>query len=770
MKQPGRAFLIAFALWAGVHALDLDAALASTQAEEQVEAAVEALQSTQGQAEGQVASPLMKVVGLMTSLQAQVIGEDEFANALYKEKVGLCTKTSKKLRLAVTAGGDEVERLKAAIDQGKTTKSGAQALIDTLSGKVSIDAADLKAIKLIRAAEKDAHNLAYTDLSVTIDTIRKAIEVLTKQQAKAKADLLGGSFLQQPTKGMDLFVRSLAVIVDTATGVSEETRTQLSDFLQTDTGEESDETGETVEKAVNSHEADPKKAYNSKSGAQILKILEDMKKQADTNQFDLARSEQKTVTNYELTLQNFNDRIKLNQDYLDKQKQEKAAAMEQLSKDGASLGDTQKDLKKNSEELAVLQVACMTDATNFATATKTRASELKALASAKKTVQAVVFAQMSLLQVKKPVADVVVAENDENDIVPPDFLQLGLRNDANMQEDAIRSVGDKVITHLKQLAADEHSAALVQLVSRVSSTMLYQRGRGTGVFTKIKKLIADMIAKLEKKQKDDQTQGAYCKKELAETKDTKGKRESTIEKLTTRIDKMNADASKNTRNRLVLMGELSDLAAEQKKMDGFRKSDNVAFVKTAKALKGGITAVQTALKILRDFYSQGSSFIEVQDMSGAMKASSEGEQAAASASQTQTSLAGAGGGAAIIKQLEIVESDFARGLAEATNAEDQSLGAYTKMTQANKVSKAEKDTSIKHIGTRLAKFKMQIAEMSSDRTQTKAELLAITQYLEKLNKQCSPKKESYAVKKARREREIAGLEMALAILKNPLST
>merc|ERR1719161_1388824 len=85
-----------------------------------------------------------------------------------------------------------------------------------------------------------------------------------------------------------------------------------------------------------------------------------------------------------------------------------------------------------------------------------------------------------------------------------------------------------------------------------------------------------------------------------------------------------------------LQSELAKLAAAQAEMDKIRADENALYVKDKAELEEGLEGVKLALKVLRDYYAKEDT-----------------------AHQAAT---GAGGG--IIGMLEVIESDFSKGLAE----------------------------------------------------------------------------------------------------------
>merc|ERR1719413_191286 len=125
-----------------------------------------------------------------------------------------------------------------------------------------------------------------------------------------------------------------------------------------------------------------------------------------------------------------------------------------------------------------------------------------------------------------------------------------------------------------------------------------------------------------------------------------------------------------------------------------------------------------------------------------------------------------GAGQSIIGILEVVESDFAKNLAEEEQEESDAEAEYQKMTQENKVSTTLKSQDVKYKTQESVGLDKAVADLSSDRETANSELSAVNQYYGKLKERCIAKPESYEERQARRTAEINGLKEALAILED----
>merc|ERR1719207_292646 len=191
-------------------------------------------------------------------------------------------------------------------------------------------------------------------------------------------------------------------------------------------------------------------------------------------------------------------------------------------------------------------------------------------------------------------------------------------------------------------------------------------------------------------------------------------------------------------------------------MDSIRAEEKAAY-DTAKAeLELGISGVQKALGVLKDYY-QGAAFVQ-----GSSNFDAFMQQPAPP--QKHSKASGAGG--SIIDILEVCESDFAKNLASVEQEEADAIEVYEKTTQENKLSNTMKSQDVKYKTKEYKGLDKSISDLSGDRDTTNTELSAVLDYYAKLKERCIAKPESYEERKARREAEISGLKEALSILEN----
>jgi uncharacterized protein YlxW (UPF0749 family) len=453
--------------------------------------------------------------------------------------------------------------------------------------------------------------------------------------------------------------------------------------------------------------------YKNKSGG-IVETLQDLLDKAEGQLDELRKTETKNIQAYEMLAQSLKDSIKYATKDMNKAKKSLEAAGEAKATAEGDLAVTSKDLKEDIENLATLHSDCMKGAEDFEAETKSRAEELKDLAVAKKVIeettsgaaeQSYGLEQMSFMQVSSG-------------------AQL-----ANFE--AVRFVRD--------LAHQQKSAALAQLATKMAQAMRAGRSDSSDPFAKVKGLIRDMIGKLEAEAEADATEKAFCDKEMAETEEKKSDKEATIAKLTTEIDSMSAKSAKLKEEVATLQKELAELARTQATMDKVRAEEKEAFETNSAEMKKGVEGVKLALKVLREYYSKD-------------------------AKEDESYKSAEGAGAGIIGLLEVVESDFSKGLAEMISTEEEAAADYEQLTKENEITKATKDQDVKYKTQEFKGLDKAIAETSSDKATAQEELDAIMEYYAGIKERCIAKPETYEERVKRRDAEISGLKQALSIL------
>jgi len=652
------------------------------------------------------ANPLSKVFELMDELTAKIKAEGEAEAKAYNEYFAWCDDTSKNAQFEIKTASSEKEDLEANIGELASSISASTTKIEELSAAIASDTKELKEATAIREKEVADFEKAEAELVDTVDTLERAVAILEREMAKSP-----GSFAQIDTSNTKMLANALGAVVEAA-AFSGHDKNKLMALIQSkDDDEDSDLDMGAPAAAV----------YESKSGS-IVDVLEDMKDKADSELDELRKAEGNAKHNFNMLKQSLDDQIAADSTDLDQEKSSKAAAEEGKATAEGDLVVTTKELADVTAELATASANCMQTAADHEATVAARNEELGVIAEARK---------------------IIAEATGGAEAQSYSLLQISTRSDLKKSE---------VITVIKNLARTHHSAALAQLASRVDAVVRYGAAGGEDVFAKIKGMVSDMIAKLEKEAEEDATEKAYCDEEMAKTEAKQTELEDDIAKLSAKIDKAAATSAKRKEQVKELQGELAALAKEQAELDAIRSEEHAAYSKAKSELEAGINGVQKALGVLRDYYG-GASFVQG-DFSSMMQQPAMPEKHAAAG----------GAGGSIINLLEVCESDFSSNLAKEETQESDAASEYDKVTQENKVSKTMKDQDVKYKTQEFKSLDKDISELSGDKGTANTELAAVNEYYGKLKDRCVAKPESYADRKARREAEIQGLKEALQVL------
>jgi len=636
------------------------------------------------------ASPITKVLQLMSDMQTKIIGEGEAAHATYAEFAEMCEERSKNLQFEIKTGKAEVADLKAAIDEETAMAASLDTKVEELTASIAADEADLAAATKIREKENADFMAEEKELSEVIDALQRAIGILEREMAKH-----GASMMQIRNAGS--LAKTLQLLVEASTLTSADAQ-GIAALVQTQQGSDDSETG-----------APDPAVYKGQSGG-IIDTLGDLLEKAESQLAELRNKETAALHEFQSLKQSLEDKIKYETKELDEAKTGIAASNEKKATAEGDLEVTTKNLDEDVLALSELHHECLTKAQDYEAETKSRGEELTAIATAKKTIQETTGGAAGLSYGFNQVS----------------FLQRS------------QSGGLQVVRFLRELAQKKHFPALAQLSMRMDAAI---RASDGDPFAKVKGLIQDMIERLEKEAEEDATEKAYCDKELAETNAKKDAKTTEIKKLSTKIDQMTSRSAQLKGEVAELEKGLSALAKAQAEMDKIRLEEKEEYTKAKAEMEAGIKGVQLALKVLRDYYAK------------ADKAHASDE----------------GGGAGIIGLLEVVESDFSKGLIEMTSTEEAAQAAYDQETKDNEIEKTTKEQDIKYKTEEATGLDKATAEASSDKSGVQEELDAVLEYLKGIEDRCIAKPETYEERVRRRDAELAGLREGLSILESETS-
>jgi len=449
----------------------------------------------------------------------------------------------------------------------------------------------------------------------------------------------------------------------------------------------------------------------------ILDTLKEMEDKAAASLTEVRKGESEAQMNGALLKQGLENEIKTMKQEKDESTSKSASTAQALAQAEKDLATEKSGLAEDESYLRDLKRDCQSAAGQFEVEAKDNQAELKALGAAK------------AILLKKFAA----------------FVETGSKTRARvaMRDDASDDAKERALKSIEQLGKRLHSTALVALAYRAAADP----------FVKIRGMIEDMIAKLLEEAAAEATQKAFCDKEIGESKKVKADKEGKLDKVNARLEKSQSATATLTEDVSKLSAEVAENDKAMSAATEVRQQEKSAFMVVEKDLSESQEACAAAMEVLREYY-EGASLVQLGTKAHAKARSSEEVDAQ-------------GDGSGILGVLEVAESDFAKGLAEARTIEQQAQSEYDKLMQDGKMLKMTKEMEIKGKQSELKSLKVTMTDLSEDKTGLTGELDAVLAYLDKLKPQCEVKVPSYEERKAKREQEIEGLKNALDILAAP---
>jgi chromosome segregation ATPase len=310
----------------------------------------------------------------------------------------------------------------------------------------------------------------------------------------------------------------------------------------------------------------------------------------------------------------------------------------------------------------------------------------------------------------------------------------------------VQQLRQTLINHFRAMGQKIGSLSMLNLVSVASVQPL----------DKVKGLIKDMIAKLEKEAAEAAAQHEFCEAEKAKNKAATEKATKKKEELEATLDKSAARKDELTDMIATLTEEIAEIDKSGAEMENIRQEDHTLFVKQEADFSEAAAAVQDAIDVLKDYY----------DNAGFLQISSTTH------SKAPPKLGGAKQDSAggILGILDTMAGEFTKTVAELQATEEEQVKAYKETKKNNFDTKTAKETEIIKAENDIGSLEITIGHAEEDKKLTENELKAIAEYVEKLKPTCEGRVMSYEERKAKRDAEIAGLKEALTALEENTPT
>merc|ERR1719326_1549889 len=310
-----------------------------------------------------------------------------------------------------------------------------------------------------------------------------------------------------------------------------------------------------------------------------------------------------------------------------------------------------------------------------------------------------------------------------------------------MQKNSIR---DRVAAFLQGRARSSGSKLLAMVAERAEADP----------FKKVKKMIKDLISKLNEEATSESEHKGWCDTELTTNQQTRDAKTEDVNTLTAEIEDLNSEIAQLTQRIEDLTAALKELDAQMAEATEDRLAAKAKNEETIQEAKDAQTAVEEATAVLKDFYAKSA------------QATSLAQQPAVDAPETfdkpYTGMGTSGGN--VVDFLEVILSDFARLESDTASQEATETEEYDKFMFESKKDKALKENEIGHKSNRKTDKESALHSTEEELKVTQEELDKAMEYFDKLKPSCVDSGISYEERVKRREEEIQSLGEALKIL------
>jgi hypothetical protein len=465
--------------------------------------------------------------------------------------------------------------------------------------------------------------------------------------------------------------------------------------------------------AVSAPEAN---AYESQSGG-VIEMLEKLLDKFIEERTTLEKEEMNSKHAYDMLMQDLNAQVDQSTTDRGEKAEFKARTLQSKADAQGDLKDTITTRDADSKYLSDLSATCEQKASDFESRQQLRAEEIEAVEKAIEIV-----------------SSGAVSGNADKHL--PGLVQTSF---AQLRADSASMNQQRVASYLREQADSLGSRVLSALATRVESDP----------FSKVKKMIKDLIVKLMEEANDEASHKGWCDTELSTNEQTRKEKTQAVESLHANIDELEASIAKLTEDITELTAAVAGLDAAVSEATKLRNEEKSKNTETIGDSQEAQTAVAQALTVLKEFYAkaaEATAFVQEPEVFD----------------EPYKGMGGESGG--VVGMLEVIESDFARLEADTKASEASSQKEYDEFMTDSEVDKTKKSTDIEHKTAKKQDEEQALTTNKADLEGTQKELDAALAYFDKLKPSCVDSGVSYEDRVARRKEEIESLQEALKIL------
>lgn len=646
-------------------------------------------------------SPIGKVIEMLNTMLVKGKEEKQKEQVQFAAYKQWCTSIQDEKTRAVSTAKEKLDMLQAGVQEATTSAEELTLQIQKLDADVATWSADVKASTQVREIERDEYLKVHQDYTETIDAITQAVGILKAQkQNRAQAESLLAQIGASAAMGK----------------APAKARRVLAAFLSRD--------------AV--LEAPEAYAYELRSGG-VVDMLDELKEKFITERSALEKEEMNRRHAHQMLVQDLEAQSTNAESIRQEKVQQKAKDLQSVATMKGEITDTSSTKAQDDKFLSDTKASCTQKTSDFEERQKMRSEEIVAINKAIEILNDMQAPHVqSVLIQRRPRKATALAQVLRREVSPS-------------QEQAAKYLQDR--------------AKLID--SRVLSAIAERVNEDP--FAKVKKLIQDLITRLEEQAGEETQHKAWCDKELSENEKVRTSRSSQVEKLASQIDEKTANIAQLGNDIDKYNQQLADLATEIQEKETLYQEEKAANAKTVEDAKEAQTAIQQAMTVLKEFYDKTG------ESASMLQGGSKGKRQDPTTAETspeifEGSYQGLEGSGGVLAMLETIQSKYAL-IQSTTEAEQETSEAdYQKWTTDSSVLKTKLAKDIEHNTNFKAQEEQALVDLQTDHSSAEKELEAASNYFEKLKPSCLDAGMSFEERQQRRQEEIQSLQEALRIL------
>merc|ERR1719482_398678 len=497
-------------------------------------------------------TPVQKVIQLIEGMVAKGKKEENAEMVQFAAYKQFCSDTQGQKQTAIKEANEQIEVLKADIEQADANAADLGEQIAKHDEDISCWEGDLKASTKVREIENEGYILTHKDYTESIQAIEDGIATLQNQNhdVEQAAALLQLSSLKMPA----------------------ETQRAIDAYLHSDP--EADEN--LAEAAPEAHAA----VFHSQG---LVDMLSKLQAKFIDERDELEKMETEAKQSYEMLTMDLKSQIDKGTAARTEKQAAKGKALQDSADATGAKTDTTTTRDDDTKYLSDLTAECEQKSAAFAERQTLRAEEIEAVMKAAEILSSGAVSGAAdkhlpaLAQLKSSLAQ----------------LRVEMRNPTQL----------RVAAFLRMQAERINSRVLTALAVRVSDDP----------FKKVKKMIKDMIVKLMEEANAEAEQKGWCDTEMASNEQTRTEKAEAVETLHAEIDELTGSIAQLTQEITELTQGVADISTAVEQATTAREEEKAKNAVTVKDAQEAQTAVAQAVAVLKDFYdkaAQATSFVQ----------------------------------------------------------------------------------------------------------------------------------------------------------------